>query len=44
MKYDTGFIAGCFDLLHPGYIIALKEAKSVCSPRRPGHPNKVFRG
>lgn len=28
--YGTGFIAGCFDLIHPGYIVALKEAKSVC--------------
>jgi len=31
MKYDTGFIAGCFDLIHPGYIAALKEAKSICN-------------
>ena len=28
--YGVGFIAGCFDLIHPGYIVALKEAKSVC--------------
>ena len=31
MRYDTGFIAGCFDVIHPGYIAAFKEAKSVCS-------------
>ena len=31
MKYQTGFIAGCFDLIHPGYVSALKEAKSVCN-------------
>jgi glycerol-3-phosphate cytidylyltransferase len=30
MKYKIGFIAGCFDVIHPGYIAAFKEAKSVC--------------
>lgn len=26
----TGFVASCFDLLHPGHCLYLKEAKSVC--------------
>ena len=30
MKYQTGFIAGCFDLIHPGYITMFKDAKTVC--------------
>jgi len=29
-RYSIGFIAGCFDLIHPGYIAAFKEARSVC--------------
>jgi glycerol-3-phosphate cytidylyltransferase len=30
MKYKTGFTASTFDLLHPGHLIMLKEAKSQC--------------
>lgn len=26
----VGFVASAFDLLHPGHILMLKEAKSVC--------------
>jgi len=26
----TGFVASSFDLIHPGYILMLKEAKTVC--------------
>jgi glycerol-3-phosphate cytidylyltransferase len=27
----TGIIAGCYDLIHPGYIIGFSEAKRHCS-------------
>ena len=30
MPQKIGFIAGNFDVLHPGYIYMFKEAKSVC--------------
>jgi len=30
MNKKTGFIAGTFDILHPGYISALQDAKSHC--------------
>jgi glycerol-3-phosphate cytidylyltransferase len=31
MKSDTkGLVAGAFDVIHPGYIMMLKEASSVC--------------
>jgi len=26
----TGFIAGAFDVMHPGYIYMFKEAKEYC--------------
>jgi glycerol-3-phosphate cytidylyltransferase len=26
----VGFLAGCFDLIHPGYIKMFEDAKSVC--------------
>lgn len=26
----TGLIAGCFDIIHPGYIRMFQDAKSVC--------------
>ena len=29
-KKITGFIAGNFDLLHPGYIYALEDSKKYC--------------
>jgi glycerol-3-phosphate cytidylyltransferase len=29
-KYYSGFIAGSFDVIHPGYIKMFKEAKQVC--------------
>lgn len=28
--YKTGLIAGSFDIIHPGYIHMLKDAKRVC--------------
>jgi glycerol-3-phosphate cytidylyltransferase len=28
--YDTGIIAGSFDILHPGYVRMFSEAKNVC--------------
>ena len=30
MKNKKGFIAGSFDILHPGYIKMFEDAKSVC--------------
>tara|TARA_Y100000593_G_C4318040_1_gene342032 strand:- start:1946 stop:2650 length:705 start_codon:yes stop_codon:yes gene_type:complete len=30
-KKVRGLIAGCFDLIHPGYIKMFKDAKSVCN-------------
>lgn len=30
-KYDRGLLAGCFDVIHPGYIRLFQEAKHVCS-------------
>ena len=30
IKKKVGFLAGCFDLIHPGYIKMLEEAKTVC--------------
>lgn len=30
MKYKSGFIAGSFDVIHPGYIRMFKESKEVC--------------
>tara|TARA_R110002051_G_scaffold70848_1_gene127695 strand:+ start:1396 stop:2112 length:717 start_codon:yes stop_codon:yes gene_type:complete len=30
LKKRRGFIAGCFDLIHPGYIKMWKDAKTVC--------------
>lgn len=29
-KYGVGFIAGCFDVIHPGYIAMFKDAKRIC--------------
>jgi len=29
-KYITGFTCSAFDLLHPGHILMLKDAKSIC--------------
>lgn len=29
-KYRTGFVCSSFDIIHPGYILLLKEAKSLC--------------
>lgn len=29
-KYSIGFIAGSFDIIHPGYVRMFKEAKQVC--------------
>jgi glycerol-3-phosphate cytidylyltransferase len=37
--YGVGFIAGCFDLIHPGYMAAFKEAKSVCTYLKVGLHN-----
>lgn len=30
MKYKTGIICGAFDLIHPGYIYMILEAKELC--------------
>ncbi len=30
-KHNSGVIAGAFDILHPGYILALKDCKNWCS-------------
>ncbi len=30
MKYEKGLIAGCFDVIHPGYIKMFQDAKKVC--------------
>jgi len=30
MSYKIGVIAGCFDLIHPGYIRMFSDAKNVC--------------
>jgi glycerol-3-phosphate cytidylyltransferase len=30
MADRVGFLAGCFDLIHPGYIKMFEDAKSVC--------------
>lgn len=30
MKYETGLIAGSFDIIHPGYIRMFKESKKIC--------------
>jgi glycerol-3-phosphate cytidylyltransferase len=30
MADRVGFLAGCFDLMHPGYIKMFADAKSVC--------------
>ena len=29
-KGRVGFLAGCFDLIHPGYIKMFEDAKTVC--------------
>jgi glycerol-3-phosphate cytidylyltransferase len=29
-KYNTGIVAGAFDIIHPGYIALLEDADSVC--------------
>ena len=31
MENKTGFVAGSFDILHPGYVMMLKECKDNCS-------------
>lgn len=31
MKYEIGFTAGAFDLLHAGHILMLKECKNYCN-------------
>ena len=31
MRDCKGLIAGCFDLIHPGYIRMFKDAKTVCN-------------
>jgi len=30
-KKITGLVAGCFDIIHPGYIWLLKDAKTICN-------------
>ena len=30
-KKITGFIAGCFDIIHPGYIMMIEDARRVCN-------------
>ena len=30
-KKITGIVAGCFDLIHPGYVQMFKDAKTVCN-------------
>ena len=30
MENKTGFVAGSFDILHPGYVMMLKECKDNC--------------
>ena len=30
IPYRRGFVAGCFDVIHPGYIAMFKEAKTSC--------------
>jgi len=30
LKYKKGIIAGCFDVIHPGYIKMFQDAKNVC--------------
>jgi glycerol-3-phosphate cytidylyltransferase len=30
LKYKKGLIAGCFDVIHPGYIKMFQDAKKVC--------------
>ena len=29
-SHKKGIIAGCFDIIHPGYILMFEDAKSVC--------------
>ena len=29
-KYNIGFTCSCFDLLHPGHVIMLEDAKNQC--------------
>jgi glycerol-3-phosphate cytidylyltransferase len=29
-KFKKGFVAGSFDIIHPGYVRMFKEAKEVC--------------
>lgn len=29
-KYPVGLVAGAFDVIHPGYILLLRDAKSIC--------------
>jgi len=29
-KYKTGIVCSAFDLVHPGHILYLKDAKSIC--------------
>ena len=31
MENKTGFVASSFDILHPGYVMMLKECKDNCS-------------
>lgn len=30
IRYKLGLVAGAFELIHPGYIYLLKDAKSIC--------------
>ena len=30
-KKITGFVAGCFDLIHPGYVHMFQDAKTICN-------------
>lgn len=30
VRYKIGFVAGCFDIIHPGYVRLFKDAKEIC--------------
>ena len=43
METKTGFIASSFDLLHPGYVLMMKEARDNCNYLVVGlHENPVW--
>jgi len=31
MNKKVGFLAGSFDIIHPGYVLMFEEAKSICN-------------